>query len=131
MEASYGMSDKSKLQTQLERVILCVGDIIVDTISGGGGTLIARRRHIDIEEDDVYLWEIKWFNIASQEYVPSPIREESELKLSIVGLVFAALSHWKWQWAVLDSQTLSYLHGVSPRFDTAEEAERWIARASR
>ena len=47
------------------------------------------------------------------------------------GLVFAALSHWKWQWAVLDSQTLSYLHGVSPRFDTAEEAERWIARASR
>ena len=47
------------------------------------------------------------------------------------GLVFAALSHWKWQWAVLDSQTLSYLHGISPRFDTAEEAEKWIARASR
>jgi len=84
MKASYGMSDKSKLQTQLERVILCVGDIIVDTISGGGGTLIARRRHIDIEEDDVYLWEIKWFNTASREHVPSPIREESELKLSIV-----------------------------------------------
>jgi hypothetical protein len=47
------------------------------------------------------------------------------------GLIFAALSHWKWQWAVLDSQTLSYLHGISPRFDTAEEAERWITYAAK
>jgi hypothetical protein len=47
------------------------------------------------------------------------------------GLVFAALSHWKWQWALLDSQTLSFLHGISPRFDTAEEAERWITYAAK
>lgn len=84
MQASYSMSDKSKLQTQLERVILCVGDIIVDTVSGGGGTLIARKRHIDIEQDDVYFWEIKWFNVLSHDFAPTPVREESELKLSIV-----------------------------------------------
>ena len=43
-----------------------------------------RKRHIDIEEDDVYFWEIKWFSIPSHGHAPSPIREESELKLSIV-----------------------------------------------
>lgn len=78
------MSDKSKLQFQLERVILCVGDVIVDTLNNACGTLIARKRHIDIEEDDIFLWEIRWFENPSRDYKPLPWREERELKLSIV-----------------------------------------------
>jgi len=72
------------LQYQLERIILCIGDIIIDVLTGACGTLIARRHHIDIEADDVYLWEIKWFDTPSPKHKPFPVREESELKLSIV-----------------------------------------------
>lgn len=44
-------------------------------------------------------------------------------------LMFGALSHWKWQWVILNSLSMTYLHGVSPRFDTAEEAEKWMTKA--
>tara|TARA_R110002110_G_scaffold315174_1_gene528281 strand:- start:1657 stop:1923 length:267 start_codon:yes stop_codon:yes gene_type:complete len=44
------------------------------------------------------------------------------------GLIFASRSYWKWQWAVFDSESGAYLHGISPRFDTAEEAEHWLRR---
>lgn len=47
------------------------------------------------------------------------------------GLIFASRSYWKWQWAVFDSETNTYLHGISPRFDTAEEAEHWLMRVGK
>ena len=48
------------LQEQLKNVTLNVGDIIIDTFSGFTGMLIKRERRIDMMDDDMYFWEIKW-----------------------------------------------------------------------
>jgi len=71
------------LHEQIKRVILNIGDIIIDTLTDHGGTLIHRKRHIDIENDDVYVWEVKWFNNINEPDSAIYIEEES-LKLSIV-----------------------------------------------
>ena len=41
-------------------------------------------------------------------------------------LVYYSESEWKWQWAALESGTSKYLKGLSPKFNTTEEAEEWI-----
>jgi len=70
------------------RIVLSIGDIIIDTHAGNTGILLDRRRHIDMVEDDIYLWDIKWnhdVTNASPANVPaSSILEEEGLKLSIV-----------------------------------------------
>jgi len=76
------------IQEYTDRVVLSVGDIIIDTHSGNTGILVHRTRHIDMVEDDIYLWDIKW-NHDIAEIVPynvpqSSILEEEGLKLSIV-----------------------------------------------
>jgi hypothetical protein len=80
------------LQTRLDSVILSVGDIIIDTFSGYTGMLVKREHRIDMMEDDMYFWEIKWMtNVARADLKPnqarirlSDILEEEGIKLSIV-----------------------------------------------
>ena len=76
------------LRAETSRVILSIGDIIVDTAGSQIGILTERKRYIDMVEDDIYIWEVKWINkIAKDNYVDPPappIMEEEGLKLSIV-----------------------------------------------
>ena len=80
------------LQEKLECVTLSVGDIIIDTFSGFTGMLIKRERRIDMIDDDMYFWHIKWMtNIVRDDLKPnharirlSAVLEEEGLKLSIV-----------------------------------------------
>lgn len=70
-----------RLRTEAQNIILRVGDIIIDHISNMRGILVNRIHHIDIEEDDVYLWEVKLFNRPEKSH--NPIMEEDGLKFSI------------------------------------------------
>lgn len=70
-----------RLRTHADNIILNVGDIIIDHVSEMRGILVNRIHHIDIEEDDVYLWEVKLFN--KPEKTHNPIMEEDGLKFSI------------------------------------------------
>jgi hypothetical protein len=70
-----------RLRTEAQNIILRVGDIIIDHISDMRGILVNRIHHIDIEEDDVYLWEVKLFNRPEKSH--NPIMEEDGLKFSI------------------------------------------------
>lgn len=42
------------------------------------------------------------------------------------GLILCEQSQWKWQWAILERATLSYVAGASPLFDGAEAAHAWM-----
>ena len=76
------------IQEYTNRIVLSMGDIIIDTHTGNTGILVNKTRHIDMVEDDIYLWDVKWNqNIVevSPYNVPQPsILEEEGLKLSIV-----------------------------------------------
>jgi len=76
------------LHGETSSVILSIGDIIIDTIGSHIGLLVERRHYIDMVEDDVYIWEVKWLNnIVKEHYEDAPvppILEEEGLKLSIV-----------------------------------------------
>ena len=80
------------LQTRLDSVILNIGDIIIDTYSGYSGMLIKRDHRIDIAEDDIYFWEVKWMtnvvredlNLSHARIRLSDMLEEEGIKLSIV-----------------------------------------------
>ena len=80
------------LQERLQSVILSVGDIIIDTFSGYTGMLVNRERRIDMLNDDMYFWEIKWMtNVERDDLKPnhsrirlSDVLEEEGIKLSIV-----------------------------------------------
>ena len=80
------------LQESLDSVILSVGDIIIDTFSGYTGMLVRREHRIDMMDDDMYFWEVKWMtNVAREDLKPnqtrirlSDILEEEGMKLSIV-----------------------------------------------
>ena len=81
------MTKLKSLREQTKRVTLSIGDIIIDLVTGFAGVLIKRKRHIDPIDDDVYLWEVKWFNSAKNELTDPPLIryvEEEGLKLSIV-----------------------------------------------
>ena len=80
------------LQERLNSVILSVGDIIIDVFSGYSGMLVKREHRIDMMNDDMYYWEIKWMtNVERDDLKPnhsrirlSDILEEEGIKLSIV-----------------------------------------------
>ena len=78
----------TQVEEYTNRVNLSVGDIIIDVTGGHTGILVGRRRHIDIVEDDVYVWEAKWnTSVISESPLDAPlssILEEESLKLSIV-----------------------------------------------
>lgn len=76
------------LQKYTASIVFSVGDIIIDTIGKHTGVLVNKSRHIDMVEDDIYIWEIKWNdNIILENPFDTPmssILEEEGLKLSIV-----------------------------------------------
>ena len=74
------------LNKESQRVILSIGDIIIDRMMNQAGILIDRTRRIDMIMDDVYMWEVKWLtSIASIVEVPhANFLEEETLKLWIV-----------------------------------------------
>jgi len=78
----------TQVEKYTNRVNLSVGDIIIDVNGGHTGILVNRRRHIDIVEDDIYVWEAKWnTNVINENPFNAPlssILEEESLKLSIV-----------------------------------------------
>jgi len=79
----------SYLQEMLEHVIFYVGDIVIDLDTGNVGVLLNREHHIDIVEDDMYFWTIKWSSeneVLNVDYI-----EEEHLKF----LIF--LKKMKWQ----------------------------------
>ena len=80
------------LHAKKKHVILSIGDIIIDSPVDSIGILVSRNRHIDIVEDDFYLWEIRWIR-HDNPYHDTPFitfLEEEELKLSIV----AGIREW-------------------------------------
>ena len=68
----------SYLQEMLERVIFYVGDIVIDTSNNNVGILLNRERHIDIVEDDMYFWNVKW--TKNDEVLNVDYIEEEHLK---------------------------------------------------
>jgi hypothetical protein len=80
------------LQESLNSVILSVGDIIIDQFSGYSGMLMKRERRIDMLDDDMYFWHIKWMTNVVREDLNlnhtrirlSDVLEEEGIKLSIV-----------------------------------------------
>ena len=78
------------LKDELDSVVLNVGDIIVDHLSGYVGILLRRERRIDMIEDDLYFWEIRWASSFQSRKKPeqpldiSGFLEEDMLKLSIL-----------------------------------------------
>ena len=80
------------LQEKLESVTLSVGDIIIDMFSGYTGMLVKRERRIDMMDDDMYFWHVKWMtNVERDDLKPnhsrirlSDVLEEEGIRLSIV-----------------------------------------------
>jgi len=89
-KSSYCM--RYDLQESLDSVILNIGDIIIDTFSGYTGMLVKCERRIDMMNDDMYFWEVKWMtNVVREDLNPEftrirlgDILEEEGIKLSIV-----------------------------------------------
>lgn len=50
------------MHNDLESVILSIGDIVIDNVTGYLGILLCCHHRIDMLEDDVYVWEIKWIS---------------------------------------------------------------------
>ena len=48
------------LREELDAIALKPGDIIVDHLIGYVGILLRRDRRIDMVQDDVYFWEVRW-----------------------------------------------------------------------
>jgi len=77
------MDDRFKsLKEHIDLINLNIGDIIVDTDNGDVGILTKKNRRIDMIEDDIFIWNVKWSGSVEIERVD--ILEEEGLKLSIV-----------------------------------------------
>ena len=80
------------LQNELDIIELSRGDVIIETATGNVGVLLKKDRRIDIQEDDIYFWKIKWNNSNDiVEHHSYDFFEEEHLKLSII------LGIMKWQ----------------------------------
>ena len=75
-------SELELLRAKAEDVTLNIGDIIIDHIAEMRGILLKRIRHIDMIEDDIFLWEVKLFKNNNSDYTET-IMEEEGLKFSI------------------------------------------------
>ncbi len=80
------------LQNELDLIELSRGDVIIEMATSNVGVLLKKDRRIDIYEDDIYFWKIKWNNSNDiVEYHSYDFFEEEHLKLSIIlGII-------KWQ----------------------------------
>ena len=77
---------KGSLNSESQRVILSIGDIIIDRMMNQVGILVERTRRIDMIMDDVYMWEVKWLTTLMNvvEVPHANYLEEETLKLWIV-----------------------------------------------
>ena len=73
----------SDLQKTLKRVILNVGDIVVDCINQDIGILTRRVRKFDYLLEELYIWEVRWINKIKEDIPNVGSIEEESLKLSI------------------------------------------------
>ena len=48
------------IDSERDNIVLSVGDLLVDNVSGRIGVLIKRERRISIEDDDIYVWLVYW-----------------------------------------------------------------------
>jgi len=85
------------LKEELNQINLSVGDVVIDVATNAVGFLLKRERRIDILQDDLYFWEIKWTSgergdqFRNNEALKLSLWEEEQLKLSIIlGII-------KWQ----------------------------------
>jgi hypothetical protein len=84
--------DPNELHIAIDSVILSIGDIVIDNVTGYLGILLFRHHRIDMLEDDVYVWEVKWISRmeshkdkANVFSIPEiTIWEEEGMKLSIL-----------------------------------------------
>ena len=77
-------NNMNKLRSVANQVILNVGDMVIDHISDFRGFLTKRIRHIDMVEDDIFLWEVQLFKTNENTNNQSTtILEEEGLKMSI------------------------------------------------
>lgn len=70
-------------------------------------------------------------NFHFQTMVLNALAKELDLKQNqrvVGGLIFASVTHWKWQWCALEPATNNYIAGLSPRFDNATEADKWMQK---
>ena len=75
-------SELELLRAKAADVTLNIGDIIIDHIAEMRGILLKRIHHIDMIEDDIFLWEVKLFKNNNSDYTET-IMEEEGLKFSI------------------------------------------------
>ena len=73
----------SDLKKTLERVILNVGDIVVDCINQDIGILTRRVLKFDFLLEELYIWEVRWINKIKEDIPNVGSIEEEALKLSI------------------------------------------------
>ena len=76
-----------------DSLLLSVGDLLVDNVSGRVGVLVKRERRISIEDDDIYVWHVYWsketvgdlivYGVDMQESNLAALEEEG-LKISII-----------------------------------------------
>tara|TARA_R100000808_G_scaffold6409_1_gene19062 strand:- start:1454 stop:1744 length:291 start_codon:yes stop_codon:yes gene_type:complete len=75
-----------------EQIILSVGDVILDLEANQVGVLIRRHKHIVLEYDEVYVWDIYWGNPEAvgkhKFYMNLDYIEEDFLKFSIAAGIF-------------------------------------------
>lgn len=79
------------LREGLNAIVLKPGDIIIDHLAGYVGILLKRDRRIDIVQDDIYFWEVRW-STPFPKHRKKPTKEmnivgyleEETLKLSIL-----------------------------------------------
>ena len=74
-------------------LLLSVGDLLIDNVSGRVGVLVKRERKISIEDDDIYVWMVYWsketvgdlivYGTDLQESNLAALEEEG-LKISII-----------------------------------------------
>ena len=73
---------------QVEHVILCTGDMIVDGITGNYGLLVERvKKNVGYDgESNIYFWKVTWsYDRSNYRDAPNPDwMEEDGLKMSIV-----------------------------------------------
>ena len=83
------MNKMSYSHDEIEKVILNIGDIIVDHLTGYVGVLSVRDRHMNMTKDDVYFWEVRWSTALFKRDKKKPLQisgyiKEKTLKLSIL-----------------------------------------------
>ncbi len=76
------------LEEELNEITLSPGDVIIDLDGRAIGLLVKCERRIDIVEDDIYFWHIKWSNdtidMSSNSFPYSEYIEEDRLKTLII-----------------------------------------------